>query len=100
IGWGMLAVSSMALQLKALPQADAIRILELIASVGPLPRLGNLSPSQLQRILAGDKKARGGRVLWVLPCRIGKTEWGKDVPWPMVERTINALPVLGDQLFK
>ena len=100
IGWGMLAVTSMALQLKELPQADAIRILGLIVSVGPLPRLGNLSPSQLQRIMASDKKARAGRVLWVLPRRIGKTEWGKDVPWPIVERTIKTLPVLADQLFK
>jgi 3-dehydroquinate synthase len=99
IGWGMLAVTSMALQLKELPQADAIRILELIVSVGPLPRLGNLRPSQLQRIMVSDKKARAGRVLWVLPRRIGKTEWGKDVPWPIVQRTINTLPVLADQLF-
>jgi 3-dehydroquinate synthase len=100
IGWGMLAVTSMALQLKELPQADAVRILELIVSVGPLPRLGNLRPSRLRRIMAGDKKARAGRVLWVLPRRIGKVEWGKDVPWPVVERTIHRLPALGDELFK
>jgi 3-dehydroquinate synthase len=100
VGWGMLAVTSMALQLKELARADAIRILELIVSVGPLPRLGNLSPSLLRRIMASDKKARAGRVLWVLPRRIGKTEWGKDVPWPVVARTIHDLPVLGNELFK
>jgi 3-dehydroquinate synthase len=100
VGWGMLAVTSMALQLKVLPQADAIRILGLIVSVGPLPPLGSLNPSQLKRIMAGDKKARAGRVLWVLPRRIGKTDWGKEVPWPMVERMIRTLPVLGGELFK
>ncbi|MGB9069274.1 MAG: 3-dehydroquinate synthase [Candidatus Acidiferrales bacterium] len=100
VGWGMLAVTSMALQLKELARADAIRILELIVSVGPLPRLGNLSPSLLRRIMASDKKARAGRVLWVLPRRIGKTEWGRDVPWPVVARTIHDLPVLGNELFK
>ena len=100
IGWGMLAVTSMALQMKQLSHADAIRILALIASVGPLPRLGKMKPSQLQTIMAGDKKARGGRVLWVVPRRIGKTEWGKVIPWPMVERTIDALPFLARELFR
>jgi hypothetical protein len=27
----------------------------------------------------------------VLPRRIGKTEWGKDVPWPVVARVFNGL---------
>jgi 3-dehydroquinate synthase len=100
IGWGMLAVTSMAVQMNQLPQGDAIRILALIASVGPLPRLGKIRFSQLQPIMAGDKKARGGCVLWVMPRRIGKTEWGKEVPWPMVERAIDQLPVLARELLK
>jgi 3-dehydroquinate synthase len=100
IGWGMLAVTSMALQMELLPRADAIRTLALIANIGPLPLLGKLNPAQLRKIMAGDKKARGGRVLWVMPRRIGKTEWGKDVPWPRVARTIETLPVLGRELFR
>ena len=100
IGWGMLLVTSMALRMNRLPRGDAIRILALIASVGPLPRLGKISSSQLQPIMAGDKKARGGCLLWVVPRRIGKAEWGQEVSWPIVEQTIDQLPVLARELFQ
>ena len=90
IGWGMIAATMMALGV-ATPRCDAIRIVRLVASVGPLPALGNIRASELRPILAGDKKARGGRVLWVLPRRIGKTEWGIEVPWPVVARAFSGL---------
>src|ERR1019366_7072953 len=75
IGWGMIAATLFALAIGRLPESDATRIIRLVASVGPLPPLSNLSASQLRSILAGDKKARGGRALWVLPRRIGKPVW-------------------------
>lgn len=92
IGWGMIAATMMALAVGKLGDADATRIIQLVARVGPLPALGNIRAVQLRPILAGDKKARGGSVLWVLPRRIGKTEWGKEVPWPVVSRTFAELP--------
>ena len=91
IGWGMIAATMMALAVGHLNDSDATRIIRLVASVGPLPALGNIRASQLRPILAGDKKARGGRVLWVLPRRIGKTEWGVEVPWPVVARSFSGL---------
>jgi 3-dehydroquinate synthase len=91
IGWGMVAATMMALGVGRLSDFDATRIIRLVASVGPLPALRNIRASQLRPILAGDKKALGGRVLWVLPRRIGKTEWGIEVPWPMVAQTLNGL---------
>lgn len=91
IGWGMIAATMMALGVGRLSDSDATRIIRLVASVGPLPPLGNIRASQLRRILTGDKKARGGRVLWVLPRRIGKTEWGIDVPWPVVAQAFNGV---------
>jgi len=94
IGWGMLAVTSMAVQMKRLAHSDAARISALIANIGPLPPVGKISPAQLRPIMLGDKKARGGRVLWVLPCRVGKTEWGKEVPWPLVSRVVGQLESL------
>jgi 3-dehydroquinate synthase len=91
IGWGMIAATMMALGTGHLSDSDATRIIRLIARTGPLPPLGNIRVSQLRPILAGDKKARGGRVLWVLPRRIGKTEWGIEVPWPVVARAFSGL---------
>jgi 3-dehydroquinate synthase len=99
IGWGMLAVTSMAKEMKLLSLADATKIMDLIARVGPLPRLGTLHAAQLQKIMTGDKKARSGRVLWVVPRRIGKTEWGREIPQAMVDRAIRQLPSIGRKLF-
>jgi 3-dehydroquinate synthase len=94
IGWGMIAATLLALATGRLDDSSAARVIRLVASVGPLPPLGNITPQQLRPIVAGDKKARGGRVLWVLPGRIGKTDWGADVPWPVVVRTFAELPAV------
>ena len=71
-----------------------VRMIRLVASIGPLPPLTRIDWRQLRSVLAGDKKARGGRVLWVLPRRIGKTEWGAEVPWPVVARAFSELPAI------
>ena len=92
IGWGMVAASMMALSMGRLPLMDAFRIVRLIASVGPLPKVPAIRAAKLRSILAGDKKSRGGRVLWVFPRKIGKTVWGVEVPWRLVEKTARSLP--------
>lgn len=94
IGWGMIAATLLAVAMSRLGDSDAARIIRLVASVGPLPPLGKIPAQLLRPIMAGDKKARGGRVLWVLPRRIGKTDWGVDVPWAIVARTFAALPAV------
>src|SRR5580658_3235587 len=94
IAWGMLAATLFGLATDRLRESEATRMLRLIASVGPLPSLAGVRAAQLRPILAGDKKARGGRVLWVLPRRLGKVEWGIDLPWTLVSRTFAELPAL------
>jgi 3-dehydroquinate synthase len=94
IAWGMLAATLFGLATDRLREFEATRILRLIASVGPVPSLAGISTAQLRPILAGDKKARSGRVLWVLPRRLGKVEWGVDLPWTLVSRTFAELPAL------
>jgi len=92
IAWGMLAATLFALATGRLHDAEATRMTRLIASVGPLPSLFGIRPAQLRTILAGDKKARSGRVLWVLPSRVGKVEWGVDLPRELFQRTFTELP--------
>src|SRR5580658_8630159 len=94
IAWGMLAATLFGLATDRLRESEATRMLRLIASVGPVPSLAGVRAAQLRPILAGDKKARGGRVLWVLPRRVGKVEWGVDLPWTLVSRTFAELPAL------
>jgi len=92
VGWGMIGATLVALAEGHLTDPDAARIIRLVASIGPLPGLGALRVASLRPILASDKKSRGGRVRWVLPRRIGRTEWGIEVPWPVVARAFAELP--------
>jgi len=94
IAWGMLAATLFGLATGRLREGEAMRMMRLIGSVGPVPSLAGIRAAQLRPILAGDKKARGGRVLWVLPRRLGKVEWGIDLPWTLVSRTFAELPSL------
>jgi 3-dehydroquinate synthase len=97
IAWGMIAATLMALATDRLSLADAGRIVHLVASVGPLPTVPKIPSAKLHALLLGDKKVRGGRVLWVLPRRIGKTKWGDEVPWKIVERALTELPAIAAQ---
>jgi 3-dehydroquinate synthase len=94
VGWGMLAATLLAVGTGRLRETDAERIMRLVAGVGPLPALGKIRAAELRPILASDKKARGGRVRWVLPRRIGSTQWGIEIPWPVVSRSFAALPAI------
>jgi 3-dehydroquinate synthase len=97
IGWGMIAATLMGLATGRVNESDASRIIRLVASVGPLPSLKGIRASQLRTIVAGDKKAHGGRVRWVLPRRIGKTEWGVEVPWKVVAQVFAELPAIAEK---
>ena len=92
IAWGMIYAALLGVETDRFKESDATRFIRLVASVGPLPGISGVRASHLRSILAGDKKARGGRVRWVLPRRIGKVDWGVELPWSLVSRTFSALP--------
>ena len=92
VGWGMIAATMMAVAVGLLEEPDAARIIRVVSGIGPLPPLRNFGLARLKKILAGDKKAQGGRVLWVLPTRIGQMEWNCEVPWPVVAQVLEDLP--------
>lgn len=92
VGWGMIAATMIAVAVGLLEEEEASRIIRVVAGIGPLPPLKNFGLPRLKKILAGDKKAQGGRVLWVLPRRIGQTEWNCEVPWPVVAQVLKDLP--------
>ena len=92
IGWGLYAATLLGVATGRIPESEATRIIRLVASVGPLPSIGAIRATQLRSILAGDKKSRGGRVRWVLPLHIGKTQRGVELPWKLIARTISELP--------
>jgi 3-dehydroquinate synthase len=92
IGWGMIAATLLAVATEGLSTGDASRIILLVTAVGPLPDIPAIGSAQLRTLLARDKKAQSGRVRWVLPRRIGKAEWGIELPWPLIGKVVRALP--------
>jgi 3-dehydroquinate synthase len=92
IGWGMIAATLLGLAQNQIREQDSLRVIRLIMSIGPLPSLAGVHTRELRGILTGDKKSRGGRVLWVLPAGIGEVKWGREVPWPILARAISELP--------
>jgi 3-dehydroquinate synthase len=91
IGWGMLAAARLGVATGRTRQEDEQRIIRLIARLGTLPPLNGITPAALRAIVATDKKNRSGRVRWVLARAIGKTEWGVEIPWTVVARTLAEL---------
>jgi 3-dehydroquinate synthase len=94
IGWGMIYATTLSAAAGRLSEANARRVIRLSASVGPLPPLTGIRFADLRRIMAGDKKSRGGRVKWVLARSIGQTEWGKEVAPAITAKAFNELPGL------
>jgi 3-dehydroquinate synthase len=94
IGWGMIAATLLAVATEGLSTKDASRIIRLVTAVGPLPNVPAIRTAELRTLLARDKKAQSGRVRWVLPRRLGKVEWGIELPWPLIVKVVRALPAV------
>lgn len=92
VGCGMVAATLLALLMKRIPAEEAAAIIFLVQSVGPVPQVPALDADQLWSLLAADKKSRAGRVQWVLPRKIGRVEWGIELPRATVETVARALP--------
>jgi 3-dehydroquinate synthase len=84
VGWGLLAVIRLGELLAITRRADAELMCGLVKRVGPLPSIRDLDPNKTLRLLAKDKKAVGGRVIWIIPERVGNVRIVHDVPASLV----------------
>ncbi len=90
-----------------LSHLQAARIIDLVRRVGPLPPCPRIPAARLLRAMHADKKARGGRLRFVLPRSIGRVEVVEQVPedatariWKMSPgREINTVPMGSDAIF-
>lgn len=94
VGWGMMAATLLSVALDLLDTDSAARILRLVGRVGPLPALGEVAPVRLLKVMHADKKARAGRLRFVLPRSIGRVEVVSPVPEALVRRVVAVLPNL------
>ncbi len=79
VGYGMLVAAALATARGALADRDRQALADLVASLGPLPPVSDLSASQMLEAMQHDKKVVAGRLHFVLPTTIGATAIVDDV---------------------
>jgi len=79
VAYGMLAACGVAAARGVLPVADRGAIAAVIAQLGPLPPVNDLSASAQLEYLRHDKKVHAGRLHFVLPTGIGRSQIVTDV---------------------
>lgn len=86
VGYGMLAAAHLAHARGALPADARDALATLIAHMGPLPPVADLSAAEALEVMRRDKKVIGGKLHFVLPTSIGSTAVVTDV----TERELHA----------
>ena len=94
VGYGMLAAANLSVARGVMPAADRDALASVIAKMGPLPAVADLSAQQAVDTIARDKKVIAGKLHFVLPLAIGSTTTVTDVT---VEELIAAARGLGLQ---
>jgi 3-dehydroquinate synthase len=91
VGWGLIGAAFVARRRGLLPEASYDAIASAVDHVGPRPRVSDLPAPQVLDALARDKKARAGRVPFVLPTAIGRVEIRDDVTRAEVLRALRVM---------
>jgi 3-dehydroquinate synthase len=79
VACGMLVAAELAVRRSALAERDRKALADLIASLGPLPPVTDISIAELLDAMRHDKKMVDGRLHFVLPTAIGVTTIVDDV---------------------
>jgi 3-dehydroquinate synthase len=79
VAYGMLVAADLAVARGALAALDRQALADLIASLGPLPPIADVSATQLLEAMEHDKKMVAGRLHFVLPTAVGATTIVDDV---------------------
>jgi 3-dehydroquinate synthase len=79
VAYGMLVAAELATARGALAEGDRKALADLVASLGPLPPIADISGAQMIEAMQHDKKMVAGRLHFVLPTAIGATTIVDDV---------------------
>ena len=79
VAYGMLVAAQLAKNRGALAESDRQALADVIASLGPLPAVADLSSTDVFAAMQHDKKIVAGRLHFVLPTAIGATTIVEDV---------------------
>ncbi len=79
VAYGMLVAAELGRARGALAERDRQALADVIASLGPLPPIADLSAAQMLEAMQHDKKVVAGRLHFVLPTAVGATAIVDDV---------------------
>jgi 3-dehydroquinate synthase len=79
VAYGMLVAAELAVTRRALAAADRAALADLIANLGPLPPIADVSTRDVLDAMQHDKKMVAGRLNYVLPTGIGSTSIVDDI---------------------
>jgi 3-dehydroquinate synthase len=92
VAWGLMAAALLGHEMGVTRADDASRIVSLVRRIGPLPPWPRVSDSALISSMRSDKKARDGKLRFVLTPCIGKAAAYDRVPLDALERVLRFAP--------
>ena len=92
IAWGMMCAALLGHEVAGTPADVVSRIVALVRQMGPLPPWPDARPSELIDGMRSDKKARGGKLRFVLSKKLGQARTFDGVPEKTVECVLRCAP--------
>jgi 3-dehydroquinate synthase len=95
IAIGMVVAAGLSQKLLGLPARDVRRIEHLLQDAG-VPVAARLNPARRRKLFAAmrlDKKVSGGEIKFVLAKRIGRVQFGCQVPLALIEQALDSRPL-------
>jgi 3-dehydroquinate synthase len=91
VGWGLVGASWIARHRELLSEPAYDAIASTVDHLGPRPRVSDLAPGPILEAVSHDKKARAGRVQFVLPTTIGRVVVRDDVSRAEITRALRVM---------
>ena len=91
VGWGLVGAAWIAHHRDLLSAPDFDAIASAVDHIGPRPRVSDLARPRILEAISHDKKARAGRVPFVLPTAIGRVLVHDDVARAEITRALRVM---------
>jgi 3-dehydroquinate synthase len=94
VAWGMMAAALLGHEAGITRARDVERIVALVRRMGPLPAWPRVTPEAFLNAMRADKKARAGKLRFVLTPRIGKAASYDGIDEQLVKRVVHHGPTI------
>jgi len=92
VAWGMMCAALLGHEVAGTPADVVSRIVALVRQMGPLPPWPDVKPREIIDAMRSDKKARGGKLRFVLAKKLGQARTFEGVPEKTVECVLRCAP--------